>query len=81
MVEEDSLPTCLTVAARTRERIPMALRHVTHPIEGVQFHPEPILTEHGAGVMRNFVKVIGRHRPQEARISQYQPSTPRPGRG
>ncbi len=63
MVEEDSLPACLTVTARTRERIPMALRHVTHPIEGVQFHPESILTEHGATIMHNFIKVIGRHRP------------------
>ncbi len=47
IVDESTLPADLLVTART-EGIPMAIRHRTRPIEGVQFHPESILTTHGA---------------------------------
>jgi anthranilate synthase component 2 len=60
VVAEDGLPACLEVTAWTecddgqREAI-MGLRHREHPVEGVQFHPESILTEHGHAMLRNFL--------------------------
>lgn len=60
VVEKDSLPECLEVTAWTEredgsfEEI-MGLRHREHPVEGVQFHPESILTEHGHELLRNFL--------------------------
>ena len=60
VVEKDSLPECLEVTAWTEhedgsfEEI-MGLRHREHPVEGVQFHPESILTEHGHALLRNFL--------------------------
>ena len=51
IVAEESLPPALIVTARTRAGLPMALRHATQPVEGLQFHPESILTMHGAAIM------------------------------
>jgi anthranilate synthase component 2 len=62
IVEKSSLPSCLEVTAWTQnadgslDEI-MGLRHRTLPIEGVQFHPESILTEHGHDQLRNFLHV------------------------
>lgn len=61
VVEKDGLPDCLEVTAWTqhadgrRDEI-MGLRHRTLPIEGVQFHPESILTEHGHQLLKNFLE-------------------------
>jgi len=60
VVEQSSLPDCLEVTAWTEhadgslDEI-MGLRHRSLPIEGVQFHPESILTEHGHAMLRNFL--------------------------
>ena len=60
LVAAESLPPALTVTARTREGILMALRHATQPVAGIQFHPESILTSHGTAIMRNFVQAMTR---------------------
>ena len=55
-VERASLPECLEVTAWTDDGEIMGLRHRTLPIEGVQFHPESIATEHGHAMLRNFLQ-------------------------
>jgi anthranilate synthase component 2 len=55
-VERDSLPDCLVVTAETEEGEIMGLRHRTLPVEGVQFHPEALLTEHGHAMLKNFME-------------------------
>jgi anthranilate synthase component 2 len=56
-VAPDSLPDALTVTARTADGIVMGLRHRTHPVHGVQFHPESIASEHGHRILGNFLKI------------------------
>ncbi|CAM3494192.1 aminodeoxychorismate/anthranilate synthase component II [Hydrogenibacillus schlegelii] len=55
IVEEESLPDVFEVSARTVEGELMGLRHRRLPLEGVQFHPESILTDSGMDLLRNFL--------------------------
>lgn len=56
IVEDTALPDCFRVAARSEEGEIMALAHQAHPLFGVQFHPEAVLTEHGHDLLRNFLR-------------------------
>jgi anthranilate synthase/aminodeoxychorismate synthase-like glutamine amidotransferase len=56
LVEKKSLPACLQISAWTRQGEIMGLRHRESNIEGVQFHPESILTENGYDLLRNFLR-------------------------
>lgn len=56
VIERASLPDCLEITAWTEDQEIMGVRHKHHPIEGVQFHPEALLTEHGHDMFRNFLQ-------------------------
>ena len=58
-VPEDSLPDALEVTARSESGVVMGLRHRGHRIEGVQFHPESVLTEHGHHLLANWLVGCG----------------------
>ena len=57
-IERASLPDCLEVSAWTRDAEIMGVRHKSLAVEGVQFHPEAILTEHGHALLKNFLDRI-----------------------
>jgi anthranilate synthase/aminodeoxychorismate synthase-like glutamine amidotransferase len=62
IAESALLPTTLTVTARTAENEIMGVRHGRYSIEGVQFHPESVLTPDGPAMMRNFIATVGGER-------------------
>ena len=57
VIAPESLPECLEVSARTAEGVIMAVRHRQHLLEGVQFHPESILTAAGKDLLANFLRM------------------------
>jgi len=57
MVKDKALPSCLEVSARTSDGIIMGLRHREMKVEGVQFHPESIMTTEGKKLLANFLKL------------------------
>jgi anthranilate synthase component II len=58
VVDRDSVPTCLEVTAETDDGVVMGLRHRDYAVEGVQFHPESILTVGGHDLLRRFLDQI-----------------------
>ncbi|MFU1721488.1 aminodeoxychorismate/anthranilate synthase component II [Bacillus velezensis] len=65
IVKADTLPDCFTVSAQTKEGEIMAIRHNDLPVEGVQFHPESIMTSFGKEMLRNFIET---HRKKEVTV-------------
>ena len=58
-VYNQGLPECLEVSAWTDKGMIMGLRHKEHPVEGVQFHPESIMTAVGKDLLKNFLEMVG----------------------
>ena len=58
IVERSSVPEVLTITAETDDGLVMGLRHRDHPVEGVQFHPESILTSSGHDMLKNFLAQV-----------------------
>jgi anthranilate synthase component II len=59
IVEEDTLPSCLIITARSPDGLIMALEHRDQPVYGVQFHPESIASSHGHAILANFLTLAG----------------------
>jgi len=55
VIDPDRLPADLSISAQTSDQVVMGVRHRSYPIEGVQFHPESILTEEGKKLLKNFL--------------------------
>jgi para-aminobenzoate synthetase component 2 len=62
IVEKETLPDCFEISGWTEENEIMAIRHKTLPVEGVQFHPESIMTSHGMQLLKNFIETYKRVR-------------------
>lgn len=60
IVKKETLPDCFEISALTKDDEIMAIRHKELPIEGVQFHPESIITSYGIDMLRNFIETYGR---------------------
>ena len=59
--DPDTIPACLQVTARVANGEVMAVQHTTHPIFGVQFHPESIMTPNGPVILKNFIGLTKQH--------------------
>jgi anthranilate synthase/aminodeoxychorismate synthase-like glutamine amidotransferase len=58
IIKRDSLPACFEISAETEEGEIMGIRHTEYPVEGIQFHPESVLTPNGKRILKNFLKII-----------------------
>jgi len=69
IVKRDTLPSCLEVTAETAEGEIMGLRHREYPVEGIQFHPESILTPQGKRIIRNFLNLVDNSEKRYAQVA------------
>jgi len=55
VIDKDTLPDCLEISSHTEDGVIMGVRHKEYPIEGIQFHPESVLTSEGVKLIKNWV--------------------------
>ena len=65
-IDRATLPDCLEITAWTEDGEIMGVRHKEYAVEGVQFHPEALLTEHGHDMPKNFLEEFKDYRPQKS---------------
>lgn len=65
-IDRTTLPDCLEITAWTEDGEIMGVRHKEYAVEGVQFHPEALLTEHGHDMLKNFLEEFKDYRPQKS---------------
>jgi len=73
VVDEEDWPAVLQVTARNESGLPMALRHSTLPIVGIQFHPESVLTPEGDRMLRNWLESVAAYRKQHPPVPSLTP--------
>ena len=61
VVYPETMPDTMEITAWTADGLVMGLRHKEHPVEGVQFHPESIMTPQGKPLLQNFLDMVGKH--------------------
>ena len=61
-IDRDTLPECLAVTASSEDGELMGIRHKTRLVEGIQYHPESVLTQCGKRQLRNFIRMVKEHR-------------------
>lgn len=64
ILKKESIPPCLEISAETEEGEVMGVRHHDYPVEGIQFHPESILTPNGKRIIKNFLDMKGNDRKE-----------------
>lgn len=64
VIERRSLPECLEITAQTQDGVIMGVSHRSHPVHGVQFHPESIASQYGHELLRNFLLMTGSNVPE-----------------
>ena len=65
IINRDDCPSCLRITAHTDDHLIMGVQHETHPVFGVQFHPESILTEGGKILLKNFLDFAAAYTPSK----------------